>query len=146
VTDEERARVALASLLGFAYPYRLAKQTGVPGTSIKPMLGPQGQDSLLWSQRPTEYKSEKVKASIEKSVEADRSRGFGGALKEQLFPLTTPARDIGPQLVQADRERAGKVSSKLTASETAAFRKQIIASGYTPQEADAILRKLGYKK
>jgi hypothetical protein len=141
-TAEERGRVALSSVLGFAFPYRLAKKTGIPGTNIGPMLGPQGQDSLLWDQRPTQYKSPEVVQSIQRSTERERKRGTAGALRDELLPLVMPTPDIGPELVQRERERAGKQSTKtVSESQWRAYRKQLIDAGYLPGEADDIVRR-----
>jgi hypothetical protein len=149
-------RVIANRLLNFVYPYRLATKTGipnvdlpgighVPGTGVKPMLGPQGDDSLLWWQRPTKFKDEAIASSVARGIQQEGARG--GKLADQMLPLFRRQPDYSVAAYLSDRQRKGKgTSAAPTASETAAFRKQIIASGYTPQEADAILRKAGYKK
>lgn len=142
-TGEERGRVALASVLGFAFPYRLAKKTGIPALGVKPMLGPQGQDSLLWDQRPTQYKSPEVVQSIQQSTDRERKRGFGGALRDEMLPLVMPTPDIGPELVKRDREKAGKGVAPQSDEQV---RRSLRAAGISSERINEIIRLRHRKK
>lgn len=92
---ENRARIFLDQMLGLAAPYRaLEKAT---------QAGPQGDDSLLWSPRPTKYVKPEILQSIAKG-EADRPAGVGGRLLREVVPLI-PRPDRAPEIAASIRAR-----------------------------------------
>lgn len=82
---ETRARIAVDDLLSLTFPYRTAKKLTDDGT-------PQGDDSLLWSKRPTVYKSDGPEAKLAKDRAAFSEREE--SLLAELLPfLPESSRD-----------------------------------------------------
>lgn len=76
---DERGRIALAQILGIAAPYRIADKIANPGV--------QGDDSLLFSPRPTQYKKSDIVANIKDSVEEEKKRGVARKVLEGTVPF-----------------------------------------------------------
>lgn len=80
-STEDSARIFVDEMLGMAAPYRIGEKLS--------QTGPQGDDSLLWDARPTEYKgqdnrSKAIRKSIAKSNAFEKS---ADDLIHQLVPL-----------------------------------------------------------
>lgn len=99
-----RNRILERDLLGLAAPYRAAEKA-VPG-----MLGPQGDDSLLWDPRPTHYSAKtrrgrEINASIKREIAQQQEQpawlralaSIGGVI---------PQRDVGPVIAQRQLDQA----------------------------------------
>ena len=111
-----RQRILLREALQLTYPYRTATRTGipelrvpllgrVPGTGVPPLEGPQGDDSLLWSPRPTRYRDPETRRSIMRDVRRERRRSTGERLLDELVPIARPRGTSGPQVVAREREK-----------------------------------------
>lgn len=100
-TAEQRARIVLDQMLGLAAPYRAAEKAT--------QAGPQGDDSLLWSERPTRYKRADIVKSI-RDEEKRRPPTVGGRLLQEFLPLV-PHEDRSPEIAASIRERNGKQST-----------------------------------
>jgi hypothetical protein len=110
LTGGVRARIALDDALSIAYPYRLAKKTGIPGIE-PPQIGTQGDDALLFSPRPLRYKTREAQEK-ERHRRALKSSPGRQAL-EDSFPLGFPKPDDTRRIV---RERQEERSPKRSAT------------------------------
>ncbi|MGZ6854331.1 MAG: hypothetical protein ACXVGC_09780, partial [Mycobacteriaceae bacterium] len=98
--DKYRARI-LANQIGELFPpYRVAEKMTE--------FGPQGADSLPWSQRPTKYKRADIVREIRKQTAQDRKNAN---LLYQLAPfLPQPSHDV--QVAQSIAAATGKSKAK----------------------------------
>jgi hypothetical protein len=100
---ENRLRIVLDQALSLAAPYRaLEKAT---------QSGPQGDDSLLFDPRPTEYKRADIVESLRRQ-EAERPQDVGSRLRQEFFPLASPKTDPGPEIAASIRQRRGERKPK----------------------------------
>jgi hypothetical protein len=130
-TAEQRARIALDQLLGLAAPYRAAEKAT--------QAGPQGDDSLLWSQRPTVYKRRDILDSIA-DEESRRPPTVGGRMLREFLPLV-PREDRSPEIAASIRERNGeRATSKrpVTVEEAWRRREAALERRGSPAATDAI--------
>jgi hypothetical protein len=97
-TAEQRARVVLDQALSLAAPYRALENAT--------QTGPQGDDSLLGSERPTRYKRPDIVASI-REEERERPGSTGGRLAQEFLPFV-PRADRSRELAASIRQREGR--------------------------------------
>lgn len=95
---QNRVRIFLNQMLSLAAPYRTALSATQPG--------PKGDDSLLFSPRPTTYVDPQTVASIQASQQNLPATAGGRAL-QQLVPFI-PRNDNAPELAASIRARNGE--------------------------------------
>jgi hypothetical protein len=95
---ENRVRIFLGQMFSLAAPYRTAMNATQPG--------PRGDDALLFSPRPTQYKDPQTLYSIAASQENKPKTGLGRAVQD-LVPFI-PRNDDAPELAASIRARNGE--------------------------------------
>lgn len=98
---EDRGRIVLGQMLSMASPYRTANDIANPG--------PQGDDSLLWSPKPTKYKSPDVVASIEKSKREQQEEPIPARVLKSIVPFL-PEKDYSKQSLAKKKVKKKKNS------------------------------------
>lgn len=115
-----RGRVMLQTFLRMVAPYRAAEEHGIPGI-VEPMLGPQGDDSLLFSQRPLTYargtaEQQETAADIEEQKRRQRSEAdLLGLLRSQM-PFI-PRRTAVGEIMEREREKREKERKRVARAE-----------------------------
>lgn len=97
---ENRVRIFLGQMFSLAAPYRTAMNATQPG--------PKGDDSLLGSPRPTQYKDPQTLYSIATS-QANKPKTAAGRAVQDLVPFI-PRNDDAPELAASIRARNGVAS------------------------------------
>lgn len=100
---EELGRIAAERGLRLFYPYRLAETLAFDGA-------PMGDDTLLWDQRPTEYKDEEIKRGIR---ETERYNEENVNLLNEVIPFVPrKSRDRATARSVRERNREAKGETK----------------------------------
>jgi hypothetical protein len=89
-----RLRILIDDMAGLAAPYRALERST--------QTGPQGDDSMLFSERATKYKRADIVRSIA-AQEKRRPKGLGARLLKEFTPLV-PREDYSPEIAASRRE------------------------------------------
>lgn len=121
---ENRVRIFLGQMLALAAPYRTAMNATQPG--------PKGDDSLLFSPRPTQYKDPQTLYSIAAS-QANKPKTELGRAVQDLVPFI-PRNDDAPELAASIRARNGQ--------QTDAAPRSVAPATATPTVSPEVARRM----
>jgi hypothetical protein len=100
-----RGRIFMEQMLKLAFPYREAEKLT--------MLGPQGDDSMLISPRPTKYKKKEIVQAISKSVKEQQKQSKTSRLAQDVVPfIGAPSTDQVVAKQQAKLDKPAKKKRK----------------------------------
>lgn len=115
----DRGRIAADDLASMLYPYRLGKNLT--------QTGPQGDDSLLGSERETQYKKKEIRKSVGASKDFEAAQSPAAKALYDLAPFV-PRPDNS---VEESKLRAAQDAKKTKGKKTKAKKPRYFGSGAT---------------
>lgn len=105
-TAEQRAHVAAGGIARWFFPYRLLEDQGLG--PVKPLEGPQTEDSTLWHRRGRTFKDPEIKRSIAERTKQRRQVRAETPLWRLVAPFASPTPSQIPTIAREEMEKRKK--------------------------------------